>query len=290
MDAAPTLLEAPPRPASPAPPPASRKLRGAALGGWTALACVLLVASGFLRIWQARRLEIPSNTVGRPPFTLKSLPPVLGNWRILTGTERKLADDVAQVSGCTEHLIRDYVDTDTGVVVTLLIGYGPAELVHCHSPDICFPAAGFLPIGESKDTELTWGEDEDNKDKNKDNKDTERTWGQEKAKDSKKKGSAIVRSGIYDSTTGLGQGVRYEAYYSLRHAGRWYPEAVYKAFRKEPAMYRLLLQRRVLASERREPGNPSEQFLTALLPELERRIAEATQSQAPAPAPAVAAR
>jgi hypothetical protein len=163
MDAAPILLEAPPKPVSPAPPSASRKLRGAALGGWTALACVLLVASGFLRIWQARRLEIPSSKVGRPPFSLKSLSPVLGNWRVLPGTDRKLTNEVEQVSGCTEHLIRDYVDTDTGVVVTLLIGYGPAELVHCHSPDICFPAAGFLPIGESKDTEVTWGQDEENK-------------------------------------------------------------------------------------------------------------------------------
>ena len=179
--------------------------------------------------------------------------------------------------------------------------------MHCHSPEVCFPAAGFMPIGESKDNELLWGRAKARADRAKAKADAEKAARDnatkpeaEKAKDGaakdesveakddmttdEDKEKAVVRSGVYDSTAGLGQGMRYEAYYSLRHAGRWYPEAVYKTFRKEPAMYRLLLQRRVLASEKpAAPGNPSEKFLEALLPELERRIAEATQAPAPAP-------
>jgi hypothetical protein len=73
---------------------------------------------------------------------------------------------------------------------------------------------------------------------------------------------------------------RQEVFFSFRHGTRWSPDPgrFWKDFRHHPAMYKVQTQRLVTESEsstaRREQDNPTEQFLSLLLPEIESRAAQ----------------
>jgi hypothetical protein len=71
--------------------------------------------------------------------------------------------------------------------------------------------------------------------------------------------------------------LRQEVYFSFRHGDRWTadPGHFWKEFRHHPSMFKVQTQRAVGDSERRELNNPTEQFLALLLPEIERRLAQA---------------
>jgi hypothetical protein len=76
------------------------------------------------------------------------------------------------------------------------------------------------------------------------------------------------------------RGRRQEVYFSFRHGDQWSPdpERFWKNFRHNPSMFKVQVQRLVAESERRDLHNPTEQFLAELLPEIERRIAQAPKT------------
>ena len=92
---------------------------------------------------------------------------------------------------------------------------------------------------------------------------------------------AAFYSQVYARQKDQQQG-RQEVYFSFRHGDRWYPDPgrFWKDFRHNPSMFKVQTQRLVTESEsstaeQREQDNPTEQFLTLLLPEIERRAAQA---------------
>lgn len=209
-----------------------------------ALACAVLLASGGLRAWQAQRVEARLSA-GRhgPRVDLAALPMTLGPWQ---GRPEALDPRIARATGADQVVTRRYADARTGAAVDLILLYGPAVDMYIHSPEHCYPTAGFSLVAgpEAKVVRADGVE-------------------------------APFRALVY----GRGEGARadlQEVYFSWRYGGRWTPDlGVQKHFERVPSMYKVQLARRVTGSERRDVGNPCEAFLQELLPELGRRLASA---------------
>jgi hypothetical protein len=214
---------------------------------WIWGVCLLLAASGGVRLWQDSRLAAAASDSAVCPIRLASLPDRLGPWET-QGEEGKLDPQTQQIAGCTDYLIRTYADRRTGVALSVLISYGPAERVFPHSPLVCFPAVGFAQEGDAATHPIETG--------------------------SEAGGPAVFRSLVY-TRGGVGTFEREEVFYSYRHQGRWSPDAAAtrKQFRNNPGMFKVQVQRVVTQGERRDQGSPTAEFLALLVPEIERSLA-----------------
>lgn len=205
----------------------------------------LLAGSTAVRAWQDRRLEAAASLASVAPFPLKNLPTKLGYFEA-TATDAKLDEKTQQVAGCSDYVLRNYVDRRTGVSLSVFVSFGPAENVVGHSPLVCFPAVGYRQAGELEDDSLELN-------------------GR----------PAQYRSAVYTRNSGE-RSERVQVTYAFRHAGAWSPDAsaTRKQFRHNPAMFKIQIQRQVLEGERSDRGEgPSEQFLALLLPAIEEQIA-----------------
>jgi EpsI family protein len=227
-----------PQPAAAGPPRRDGAARWARVG----LACLLLAASGGVRWLQVRRVESVLRDARNSPFPLRELPMTLGSWR---GEEAALDPKIVRGTGATDLVTRRYVDRQTGATIDAIVLYGPSTEVYIHMPENCYPAAGFEQVGAADDRTVKAGPLE-----------------------------VPVRALVYTKGEG-GQGGLQEVYYSWRYSGHWSPVlGAHKKFERIPGMYKVHLSRPVTERERRDIGNPCESFLEALIPEIERRLAE----------------
>jgi hypothetical protein len=202
-----------------------------------ALACAVLVGSGALRLWQARRGDAFLQQGRVSPVPLKDVPLELGPWR---GRPEELDPQIARRTGQIDHIFRTYVDTRTGVALDVIVLYGPAVELKEHAPEQCYPAAGFA-IAE----------------------------GPELRQVPTPRGPIPFYALVVAKGEG-GQAQRHEVYYTWRYGGRWTPlRGPQKQFERIPAMYKVHLARRMAASERRDIGNPCQEFLQTLMPTLD---------------------
>ena len=205
----------------------------AALWGYTILACGLLATSGGVRAWQARRVEKALEAGRRVAWLdLETVPWVLGPWR---GEVFKIDEQIARGTGADQIVTRRYVNEATGAAVELILLYGPAAETYLHSPEVCYPSAGYhLAAGP----------------------------------DLKQIDAVPFRALAYRKGEGVGSELQ-EVYYSWRYGGRWSPEVgIQKRFERIPSMYKVHVARRAGNQERRDVGNPCEIFLAALMPEI----------------------
>jgi hypothetical protein len=161
------------------------------------------------------------------------------------GYAQKHDPKVAQIAGCSDHIIRTYVNEATGVLITAMVLYGNAEAVSGHTPEVCYPAAGYRMVEGPATKDITVD------------------------------GTTVsFRSSVYTRNED-GSTPREEVFYSFRHQGRWFADVEnhWKVFRHRPSMYKIQTQRRIVPGENREHGNPTDDFLAALLSELEHRLA-----------------
>jgi len=217
------------------------------------LACTLLICSGFLRGEQLRRVEKLLEEGKHSPFSLKDLPIDLGSWK---GEDTELDPRIAAGTGSVDHVFRRYVNQLTGTAVDVIVLYGPSTHMFIHAPERCYPAAGYT-LGEGPDAQaIPLGEGR----------------------------NAPFRSMVYVKGTEA-RPERQEVYYSWRYRNQWSPDVgTHKEFERIPGMYKVHLARAVTDRERREIDNPCRQLLTILVPEIERRAAEARDKVAEATA------
>ncbi len=223
---------------NPAPSPSQ-----ASPGFWVrvVLCCVLLLGSGAARAWQARRVTRQLDEGRRGPrVDLETIPLALGSWR---GSATVIDEQIARGTGADQIVTRRYVNQETGVPVDVILLYGPAAEMSIHSPEVCYPSAGYIPVGDGA------------------------------GKIVKAEGSNVpFRSLVYRKGEGASTDLQ-EVYYTWRYDDRWSPEVgIRKRFERIPSMYKVHVARRLTERERRDVGNPCEAFLAALLPELERRL------------------
>jgi hypothetical protein len=221
-------------------PAASRQGSPFGMVARVALAVLLLVGSGCLRSWQARRVDAAMNAGRESPFPLSTISTTLGDW---IGTPTELDARIVEGTGSTDHITRRYVDRRTGVAIDAIILYGPTSDIFIHAPELCYPKAGFSQMGDAPIREIAFPG-----------------------------GKAPFRSLEY--TRGdAGQAEYQEVYYSWRYNGRWSTSVSSpKESERIPGMYKVQLARRISRDESRNFDNPCEAFLELLIPDLEARI------------------
>jgi hypothetical protein len=204
----------------------------------------LLAASGAVRGWQDHRLVLAARDAEQNPIRLADLPNRIGSWRAME-KDLSLDSKTIQIAGCSDYVTRAYADDRTGVVVTALVAYGPAEKIVHHSPAVCYPAVGF---------ERQAGPDD-------------RTIGPDGR-------PARLRSFVFVKPDALAR-ERVCVYAGFRHAGAWTPDSSgsRKRFRHDPGMFKIQVERRIGPGERCGPGDPIEQFSAAMIGEIERELA-----------------
>ena len=221
---------------------------------WAAIACLMLGASGLVRIAQEQQFAEAAETAEAAPFPMRSLPAEIGSWRMV-GEERTLPEETLQIAGCSDYISRQYIDDRIGVTLLVLVAFGPAERVFGHSPLACFPAVGYERVAGPRRRMVAAGSD---------------TLPDEDG--------APFDALVYSRPNG-GAADLVEVYYSFRHAGLWSPTAAStsKQFRHRPAMFKIQVERPIVPGEvAAEQESPTEEFLAALVPIIERRLAEAS--------------
>ena len=233
---------------------------------WMVAACLILGISGGIRFWREYRFAALATENTSPPFLLNELSRTQGDWRAEEGPDSQLDPQVARIAGSSDHIIRTYLNEKSGDRMTALILYGLAEKVFGHSPDICYPAAGYQRVVGPIDRELSVPG---------------------------LKAPVRYRWAIYMKRVG-GLGSYEEAYHTFYYNGEWMPDASnqWKLFRAHPSMFKIQLSR-PMSGLSDEVHGPSELLLSQLVQEISSRVAahktmarkaQATPvSQSPAP-------
>jgi len=211
---------------------------------WVRLAVVaaILAASGGARLWQERRIERSLERGRISPFPLADLPMDLESWK---GRVTKMDPRIVRASGSTDIITRHYVNQRTGVGLDVVILYGPTSDMFIHTPELCYPAAGYETLPGTVERPIVV------------------------------EGSGTVPFRSLAFTKGEG-GVAdtQEVYYSLWYDGHWTTQSTSpKASQRIPGMYKVQIARRISGRERRDLDNPCEPFLVSLVGEIEARMA-----------------
>jgi exosortase len=106
------------------------------------LAMTIIVATGFvlglraMRWGVSREIELASARIGRVPMTI-------GNWKGMPATVDRRAMIAADLDG---FLVRTYENEVTGDGVTLMLACGRPGPLSVHTPEICYPGAGYEQV------------------------------------------------------------------------------------------------------------------------------------------------
>jgi hypothetical protein len=248
-------------PILPEAPPLAR--RAGAAWTWAVIACVLLGTSGVVRAMQERRHKFERAYKDTCPIDLKNLPDHFGKeWHRIKEGDKRLDDLTMRITGGTDHLIRTYANNLTGVFLTVLVLYGPAEPVLPHTPQVCYISSGFdqgdAPAARTVSYSL--GQDDEGH---------------------PIEGKAEFLSASYVKPNGR-QMLREGVYHAFRLDGQWSPfiGSGRKFPRRNPGIFKVQIQRMVADGESLTEGDPIEQFLKSFLAEIEAEIKAAASKDA----------
>ncbi|MFO0811535.1 MAG: EpsI family protein [Gemmataceae bacterium] len=109
----------------------------------TAIAFAVVVLSGVLSgIWTNRWST--SNGATAAAERLSHVPASAGDW---DGEDRPVPPKEVQIAQADGILRRDYVHRKTGMRLAVSVVCGRPGPVSLHTPDVCFPGAGFAQVG-----------------------------------------------------------------------------------------------------------------------------------------------
>jgi hypothetical protein len=244
---APTLAAAPQAPAAARP---SRALLACA-----GLACALVLGSGAVRSWQARRVAAGLEQDRGPKFALDdAVPMALGDW---VGEKTELDPQIVARTGSNDLITRRYVNRVTGVAVEVIVLHGPAVDIFIHTPELCYPRAGYSSAGDVLERPVAAGPGVE----------------------------VPFRSAAYTKGDPARADTQ-EVYFSWRYNGHWTTLVNRpKEMERVAGMYKVQVSRRLLPSEARSVANPCEAFLELLVPVLEARIRGQSPPPQAAPGP-----
>lgn len=220
-----------------------RRPRGPAMAFRVALVVALLAVSGGVRAWQSGRVMSMLAEGRNSPFPLASIPLDLGDWK---GEDAHLDPQIVRGTGSTDLITRQYVNGRTGVRLDVIVLYGPTSDMFIHSPEACYPKAGFDRVEGPAERPVSAGHE----------------------------GRIPFRSLVYRKGEG-GPSDLQEVYFTWWYDGRWSTSVSSpKASERIPGMYKIQVARQVRPKERRDLDNPSEAFLGHLAAEMEDRMAK----------------
>ena len=211
---------------------------------WGVLASLILLGSGAVRAYQSQHFQEEDAIRLVSPFPLKKIPQKLDGWHLIDGSTTVLDPLTTRITGSIDHIIGNYVNEQTGVIVTILALFGPAEPMTPHTPEVCYPSSGFKMVGGIVDRNITLGD---------------RT-------------TARFRSDVFVKSGGRAI-IQELVYHSFRHDGVWVPTVNTKdSPRKNPAIFKVQVLRRMAPGETRGEEEPIEGFLVKMIAQLERMI------------------
>ena len=107
--------------------------------GWPSPACCWALGSDPLSRDRSSR---PWPWSADCPFPLAELPRTMGKWQAIDDSEVQLDPEVMRFAGASEHIMRDlFTRSPASWPRSVLYGLGTA--VYSHTPDICYPTAGY---------------------------------------------------------------------------------------------------------------------------------------------------
>jgi len=206
-------------------------------GKWLTVTCLILAVPAGLRLWREWKFSRLAAQSEACPFPLSQLPPSMGRWRADAGTDLQLDPDVARFAGASEHVVRNFVDAQSGDQALALILYGLGTTVYLHVPEVCYPAAGYALFNGPIDHTIS-------------------------VKGMKE--PVHYRWAIY--TKRVDGVTRFEeSYYTFEHGGIWKPDLSdrWKRFRYDPGVFKVQICRPI--SSLRDDADPAGEALLAEL-------------------------
>jgi Protein of unknown function (DUF3485) len=213
---------------------------------WLAVTCVILSVSGGIRFWRDRQFRTLARDSATCPFPLSELPRALGTWHAEEGMDSQLDPEISGIAGSSADLVREYKDSKTGETAKVLVLYGAADSVFAHTPDVCYPSAGFGHVIPPADRELTTS--------------------------TSPKPVAFRTSYFTKKEAGLPLYV--EVFCTFRHNGKWLPDVTsrWKMFRSHPSMFKIQIQRQTLGLTTED--SPIDSLLKVTVEAIDRRLNE----------------
>lgn len=121
---------------------------------WLAVTCLLLGASGGVRLWREWGFSSLAERSAACPFPMADIPRSMGTWQDIDDKEIQLDPQIARIAGASSHITRNYMDPKTGERAVVLALYGPCGDAFGHIPENCYPAAGYKPFKGPIDGEI----------------------------------------------------------------------------------------------------------------------------------------
>jgi hypothetical protein len=188
-------------------------------------------------------------------FKLDEIPLTLGQGQWI-GEKTQIDDRIVAATGSDDLITRRYTDSNTGVRIEVIVLFGPSSDVFIHTPELCYPKAGYDQHADPINCTLNCDGVE-----------------------------AKFRSVAYVKGSTGSRDIQ-DVYFSWRYNGQWTPTiGTPKQLERVPGMYKVQVARQLLARESRgDDRDPCESFLKVLIPDLESRITgRASAPKPPAP-------
>jgi hypothetical protein len=221
---------------------------------WMAVTCLLLGISGGVRLWRDWKFATLAGQSKASPFELAELPRSAGTWQAGDDSESQLDPEVARYAGASQHVVRGYLDEKSGEKAVALVLYGLATVVYPHTPDICYPCAGYKLVRGPVDYSITVPG---------------------------VKNPVRYRWAIYGKRVG---GIfRYEeAYHTFLHNGEWLPDTAdrWKLFRYHPGLFKVQISRAVSGLNEDSDG-PCKSLLAEIVRQVNDRLASTPAGETP---------
>jgi len=204
---------------------------------YTVAALALIVGSGLVHgAWTNRWRTSPA--LAELAARLDSVPTVLGDW---TATSRAIPSRQMAITGAVGQISRVYTNPIKGLTVSVLLLCGLPGNISVHTPDICYPGAGYT-LGDPERFVHRYGV-------------PERT--------AEFQTAIASRAGTNPS--------RLRLYWAWHGSSGWSaPENARWAFAAEPMLSKLYIVRETGGVAVDPKDDPSTQLLSLLLPELDR--------------------
>jgi len=211
----------------------------------TVAALALIVGSGLVHgAWTNRWRTAPA--LAELAARLESVPTVLGDW---TATSRAIPPRELAMAGGVGHIARVYTNPTKGLTVSVLLLCGLPGNISTHTPDACYPGAGYT-LGNSERFVHRYGV-------------PERT--------AEFQTAIARRAGTKPSSLRLYWAWRAPSGWSAPANARW-------AFAAEPMLSKLYIVRETGGVAVDPKEDPCVQFLSLLLPELDRVMSPSGQA------------
>jgi Protein of unknown function (DUF3485) len=225
---------------------------------WMTVTCLILGISGGIRFWRERQFTTLAVESEASPFPLRQLPGVLGTWQVIEGSQVPLDPEIARIAGSSDHIQRRYLEEKTGEQAWTLILYGLAAQVFGHTPDACYPSAGYQLIKGPLDRSITVPGVKD---------------------------PVRYHWAIYAKRDGALS--RYEeSFFTFRYNGEWVPDVSnrWKQFRYHPGLFKVQIARAVTTLN--EPGeSPGESLLIEIVRQINDRLSPGASGRDDSPSP-----